>query len=59
MTDWLKLSVIFQKKKNLNISVYSFQTFCLLDPVNQWYTGSNEIVFKVSTNSVNHFLPLH
>ena len=31
MTEWLKLFVIFQKKKNFNMAVYSFfQTFCPL-----------------------------
>ena len=37
VTDWLKLSVIFQKKKSLNMVVYSFfQKFC---PLIQWYAG--------------------
>jgi len=59
-TEWLtglKLFVIFQKRKNLNMAVYSFfQTFRPLIQLIQWYAGSHEIVLGISTTSANHFL---
>ena len=50
--DWLKLFVIFQQKKNLNMAVYSFfQTFCLLV---HWYAGWYEIVFRQSVRDIKN-----
>jgi len=49
---WLKLFVIFQQKKNLNMSVYSFfQTFCLLI---HWYAGWYETVFRHSIRNIKN-----
>jgi len=52
VTDWLKLFVIFQQKKNLNMDLYSFfQTFC---PLTHWYAGSYETVFRYSTKDIKN-----
>jgi len=55
LNEWLtslKLFVISQKQKNLNMAVYSFfQKFC---PLIQWYADSYEIVFRISTTSANY-----
>jgi len=54
VTEWLKLFVTFQQKKNLNMAIYSFfLTFC---PLTLWYASSYETVFRIPTTSANHFL---
>ena len=53
LTDWNCLS-FFNRRKIKQLAVYSFfLTFCTLT---QWYAGSYEIVFRISTTSANHFL---